>query len=91
MPDDNEPRVWQAYGEDTLTANVYGDDLPGLRMAALDKARKLYGPDAVLQIEAVQNIGTSIVEAEFRARVIVRRIDGGDEWIPPIGGPDAEA
>ena len=90
---ENEPRTRHAYGEDFLIAHAHGNDLPGLRMDALDRARQLFGPEAVLQIESVRDISTSVIKSlgAFTARIIVRRTDGGEEWVPPIGGPDAEA
>jgi hypothetical protein len=48
-------------GPDVLDAFVYGEDLLRLKMAALDRARELYGPDAQLQIERVGTIRTSSV------------------------------
>lgn len=91
MPDDREPRTRRAHGEDILVAHAYGNDLPGLRMDALDHARRLFGPEAVLQVESVENITTAFSKSRgaFTATIIVRRVDGGEEWVPPMGGTDA--
>jgi hypothetical protein len=89
MPDHDADRH-TAHGEDVLSALAFGDDLASIRMDALDKARALFGPDAVLQIESVSGIMTaSGIRGAFMATVIVRRMDGGEEWIPPLGGSDA--
>lgn len=45
---------------DVLRARVYGDTIPAMKLAALDKARQLYGPDAQLRIEGTGTIDTSI-------------------------------
>lgn len=60
-------------GADTLCAQVYGDSIPALKLAALDKARELYGPDAELRIEGTGAINTSSLgEGKFWAYVTVR-------------------
>lgn len=46
-------------GPAVLRAHVHGDSIPALKMAALDQARELYGPDAKLRIERVDSINTS--------------------------------
>jgi hypothetical protein len=78
-----------APGQDVLAAHVYGDNVPEFRMAALDQARQLFGPDAVLRIERVESINTTTAQRPgrtFMATVIVRRLDEGDEWVAPLGG-----
>jgi hypothetical protein len=63
----------QLSGPDVLVAFVYGDDIPALKMAALDQARDLYGPDAALQIERVDCIQTTASsKGRFCTRVHVR-------------------
>jgi hypothetical protein len=66
-------------GEATLDALSYGDDIPAIKMAALDAARKLYGHAARLQIEGVGTIRTAVLpdKGEFCAWVTVRCLDGG--------------
>lgn len=60
-------------GPDVLDAFVHGDDIPALKMAGLDRARELYGPDAALAIEHVDSISTSISsKGKFCTHVHVR-------------------
>lgn len=67
-------------GPDVLFAVVHGNSIPELKMAALDKARDLYGPDAQLQIERVENVATSVAaEGSFRAYVYVRCLNLPEE------------
>jgi hypothetical protein len=63
----------QLSGPDVLVARVYGDDIPGLKMAALDQARDLYGPDAALRVEHVDRINTALADkGKFWTYVHVR-------------------
>lgn len=63
----------QLEGPDVLSARVYGNDVPGIQMAALDKAAELYGPSARLQIERTGTINTSLSsDGPFWAYVHVR-------------------
>ena len=61
---DNEQRQDEhTYGR-SYPAEVTADDLPGLEMAALDEARKLFGPDMQLAVRrdyVVHQSGTSVV------------------------------
>lgn len=60
-------------GPDVLRARVYGNDVPGIQMAALDKAAELYGPSARLQIERTGAVYTSLSpDGPFWAYVHVR-------------------
>jgi hypothetical protein len=64
-------------GRDLLRANVRAASIPELESAALARARDLYGPDANLTVEAVENIATSSMgEHQFIAAVYVRRLPG---------------
>ena len=67
------------YGEDVLSAIVKAENIPALKMAALDKARRLWGPDARLEIEGMRDIHSSPFTGSlnFFATVIVRNLDGG--------------
>jgi hypothetical protein len=67
-------------GPDVLAALVHGDDIPALKMAALDRARELYGPDAVLQIEEVGTIRTACSpKGQFCTCVYVRCLNLPEE------------
>jgi hypothetical protein len=72
-------------GPDVLSAFVYGDDIPALKMAALDKARELYGPDAHLRIERVGQISAMTIRhmietrGKFAATILVRCLNLPDE------------
>ena len=70
----------QLSGPDVLLASVYGDDIPALKMAALDAAHELYGPDAVLRIEHVGTIQTTLSsKGKFFTQVQVRCLNLPDE------------
>ena len=67
-------------GPDVLNARVYGDDIPALKLAALDQARELYGPDATLRIEHVETINTSATDkGKFWTHVHVRCLNLPEE------------
>lgn len=73
LPRRARPAVPRPAGPDVLNALVYGDDIPGLTRAALDKARDLYGPAAELAVERVGSIDTSChSKGAFCTRVTVR-------------------
>jgi len=65
----------RADGRNLLRAAVRGASIPELEATALDRARDLYGPDANLAVESVENVGTSTVgHGQFIATVYVRRL-----------------
>ncbi len=68
-------------GPDILQAHVYGDSIPALKMAALDVARELYGPDADLRIEHVDPIQTAVrhSKGKFCTSVQVRCLNLPEE------------
>jgi hypothetical protein len=67
-------------GPDVLDARAYGDTIPEIKLAALDVARELYGPDARLRIEHVSGIATAIAtDKKFWATVTVRCLSLPDE------------
>ena len=67
-------------GPDVLVAFVYGDDIAALKMAGLDHARDLYGPDAALQIERVDHIHTTASsKGKYSTNVHVRCLNLPDE------------
>ena len=49
----------RASGPDILNARVQADSIPQMKLAALDQARELYGPDAQLRIVGLDEIYTS--------------------------------
>lgn len=68
-------------GPDMLSASVYGDNIDALKLAALDEARKLYGPDVPLQIEEVWGFRTSTSSrGAFHAYVTVRCLQIPEGW-----------
>lgn len=68
-------------GPDVLSASVYGNDIDGLKLAALDQARKLYGPDAPLQIEDIGNLyNSSSSRGAFHATITVRCLKLPEGW-----------
>jgi hypothetical protein len=83
-----------------LYAHVKADSFPGLLLAALDQARRLYGPreSAELAVEGMSQI-TSCLDpqgGEFRASVVVRCLNFADICPPggtliPVGLPEDPA
>jgi hypothetical protein len=62
-------------GPDVLTARVYGDTIPELRLAALIEGAALWGETADLAVEGVADVDTSMPgsrRGRFNARVRVR-------------------
>jgi hypothetical protein len=51
-------------GPDTFRAKAHGNSIPQIKLAALDKARELYGADAALRIEGLEEISTSWGDSE---------------------------
>jgi hypothetical protein len=70
-----------APGPDVLLARVQGNSIADLKLAALDQARELYGPDAQLRIVGLDNIatGTFPEDGKFRTTVTVRCLNFPDE------------
>lgn len=66
-------------GPDLLTVTCYGDDPDAVQAAALARARKLYGPDAPLAVEAVSTVHTYLISSRpgrtSYAEVRVRCLD----------------
>jgi hypothetical protein len=81
----SEKREDTDRGPDLLTAYVYGDSITAMKMAALDEARVLYGPDARLTVEGIGGISTTLMPSvaeergRFRAVVQVRCLDYADD------------
>jgi hypothetical protein len=63
-------------GPDLLIAVGRGDDIGAIKADALDKARELYGEDAVLEIESMGAVYTGIT-CKFCADVRIRCVRGG--------------
>lgn len=68
------------HDENLLAATAYGGSIEAIKMAALDSARELYGPDALLQIESMSRVSTAARQdrGKFVAKVYVRRVDRGE-------------
>jgi hypothetical protein len=67
-------------GPDVLDAFVFADDIPALKMAALDQARDLYGPDAQLAVERTGRISSGMPsKGKFCAHVLVRCLNFPEE------------
>jgi hypothetical protein len=68
-----------AAGPDLLAATCYGDGIDAIKAAALERARKLYGPDAPLAIETAGTIYSSLTSARpgrmYNAEIRVRCLD----------------
>ena len=66
----------RAAGGDKLAAAVHGDSIPELHAAALAKAGKLYGPDAVFAVEstgivhAMHDTSKGLFYADVRVRCL---------------------
>jgi hypothetical protein len=77
---DNELETREG-GPDVLLARVQGNSIADLKLAALDQARELYGPDAELRIVGLDNIATSTFpeDGKFRTTVTVRCLNFPDE------------
>lgn len=72
-----------------LTAHAWGDSMDGLREDALRRALGLFGPDARLEVDYVEDISTSCLREPlpgraYRARVIVRCLTA--EQVPALDG-----
>ena len=72
-----------------LTAHAWGDSMDGLREDALRRALGLFGPDARLEIDYVEDISTSCLREPqpgraYRATVIVRCLAA--EQVPALDG-----
>lgn len=77
---------------DLMNGNFWGNSIPQIKMAALDRARELYGPQAELQIE---DIGTDHsangYSHRFFADVEVRCMNYSEDMLPDvIEVPDGE-
>ena len=69
-------------GPDVYRARVFGDSMPELKAAALDKALRFYGPKAQLQVLGVRDVASRALadgEGHTTATVYVRCLNLPEE------------